>query len=102
MSCTAIGKITLTAFTLGLFASPGAFARIQNPDTSAEITKEDIHVNQDLAPDARTWELIVDPWVDPDNDAVVKLNPDDPLLNAYSERRDFSAYPKREPGRLSA
>lgn len=86
--------------TLASAVGPSALAQIQNPEMFKEPTKDTGHVNEDLVPE-RSWELIQDPWIDPDNPAVIKLNPDDPMLTAFQKRRDLSAYPKREPGLIN-
>lgn len=36
-----------------------------------------------------------EPWRDPNNPAVIKLNPEDPTLELWRQRRDHS---KRTPG----
>ena len=80
--------------------NPG-FAQVQDPSMSGEVTKDTVHVNEDLIPKERTWKLIRDPWIDPDDPTVIKLNPDDPLIHSYNKRRDLSAYPDREPGLIN-
>jgi agmatinase len=42
-----------------------------------------------------------EPWQDPSNPSSVILNPDDPTLNLWRERRDTSNDPKREPGPIN-
>jgi hypothetical protein len=56
--------------------TPG-FAQVQDPSMSGEVNKDTVHVNEDLLPKKRTWELIPDPWIDPENSNIIKLNPED-------------------------
>lgn len=78
----------LGVLVVGLGA--GAVAQVQNPAMYEEPTKDTAQVNEDLVPQERTWDLIEDPWVGPDNPAVIKLNPDDAMLTAFQKRRDYS------------
>ena len=76
-------------------------AQIQDPALSGEVNKDTVHVNEDLLPKKRTWELIQDPWIDPNDPTVIKLNPDDDSRENWRRRRDPSLYPDRQPGPMN-